>query len=66
MTQIEAVRKVMEENGGYATLNYLYTHVLKVPGVKWETKTPMPQYVGLFKTNSIFQNQTWFMGFEKL
>lgn len=40
MTQIEAVIEIMEENGGYATLSHLYEHVLKVPGVKWGTKTP--------------------------
>lgn len=54
MTQIEAVRKVMEENGGYATLNYLYTHVLKVPGVKWKTKTP---YASIRR---IVQNERYF------
>ncbi len=40
MRQYEAVIKVMEENGGYATLSYLYEHALKVPGVSWNTKTP--------------------------
>lgn len=40
MNQREAVMQVMEENGGYATLGYLYQHVLDVPDVKWETKTP--------------------------
>ena len=40
MKQYEAVIKVMEENGGYATLSYLYENALKVPGVKWGTKTP--------------------------
>ena len=40
MKQYEAVIKVMEENGGYATLGYLYQHTLKVPGVTWKTKTP--------------------------
>ena len=40
MKQYEAVKKVMEKNGGYATLNYLYENVLKVPDVKWKTKTP--------------------------
>ncbi len=42
MKQYEAVIKVMEKNGGYATLSYLYEHALKVPGVKWEQKHPMP------------------------
>ncbi|MBN1218529.1 MAG: hypothetical protein JXM69_06365 [Anaerolineae bacterium] len=40
MKQYEAVIKVMEENGGYATLGYLYQHTLKVPGVTWKTQTP--------------------------
>jgi hypothetical protein len=40
MKQYEAVIKVMEENGGFATLGYLYHEVLKVPGVEWKTKTP--------------------------
>jgi len=30
----------MEENGGFATLGYLYQNVLKVPGSEWKTKTP--------------------------
>ncbi|GAB4439727.1 MAG: hypothetical protein Kow0031_21620 [Anaerolineae bacterium] len=40
MKQYEAVIKVMEENGGYATLGHLYQHVLNVPNVVWNTKTP--------------------------
>ncbi len=40
MKQHEAVINVMEENGGYATLGYLYQNVLKVPGCEWKTKTP--------------------------
>jgi len=40
MKQYEAVIKVMEENGGYATFGHLYQNVLKVPGVIWNTKTP--------------------------
>ena len=40
MKQHEAVIKIMEENGGYATLGFLYQHVLKVPDVEWKTKTP--------------------------
>ncbi|MCP2604778.1 hypothetical protein NLC29_01310 [Candidatus Aminicenantes bacterium AH-873-B07] len=40
MKQYEAVIKVMEENGGFATLSYLYENVLKVPNVTWKTKTP--------------------------
>ena len=40
MKQYEAVIKVMEENGGYATLGHLNQHVLKIKDCKWETKTP--------------------------
>jgi len=40
MKQHEAVIEVMEKNGGYATLAYLYQNVLKVPGCEWKTKTP--------------------------
>lgn len=37
MKQYEMVIKVMEENGGYATLSYLYENV---PTDDWKTKTP--------------------------
>lgn len=40
MKQYEAVIKVMEINGGYATLKHLNENVLKVSGVEWKTKTP--------------------------
>lgn len=40
MKQYEAVIKVMEENGGYATLGFLNQEALKVPSVEWKTKTP--------------------------
>ena len=40
MKQHEAVIKVMEENGGFATLGWLYQHVLEVSDCKWKTKTP--------------------------
>jgi hypothetical protein len=40
MKQYEAVKKVMEENGGYATLGFLNQRVLKVEGCEWKTKTP--------------------------
>ena len=40
MKQYEAVIKVMEDNGGFATLGHLYQNVLKVPGCDWKTKTP--------------------------
>jgi hypothetical protein len=40
MKQHEAVIKIMEENGGFATLGYLYQNVLKNPNCEWKTKTP--------------------------
>ncbi|MBE7556617.1 MAG: hypothetical protein HS126_36675 [Anaerolineales bacterium] len=40
MKQHEAVIEVMKANGGFATFSHLYAEVLKVPGVKWGTKTP--------------------------
>ncbi len=40
MKQHEAVIEIMTANGGYATLGHLYSEALKVPGVKWNTKTP--------------------------
>jgi hypothetical protein len=40
MKQHEAVMSIMEANGGYATLGFLYQHALKVPGVEWKTRTP--------------------------
>lgn len=39
-TQADAVVEVMEQNGGFATLGYLYQHTLNVPEVEWKTKTP--------------------------
>ena len=40
MKQYEAVIKVMEDNGGYATLGFLNQNVLKIEGCKWKSKTP--------------------------
>ncbi len=40
MKQYKAVIKVMEENGGFATLGHLYQNVLKVKDCEWKTKTP--------------------------
>lgn len=40
MKQHEAVMKVMEENGGYATLGFLNQNVLKIKDCEWKTKTP--------------------------
>ena len=38
MKQHEAVIKIMEQNGGFATLGHLNQQVLKVPDVEWNTK----------------------------
>lgn len=40
MKQHEAVIKVMQDNGGYATLGFLNQNVLKLEGCEWKTKTP--------------------------
>jgi hypothetical protein len=40
MKQYEAVVKVMESNGGFATLGFLNQEVLKIKGCDWKTKTP--------------------------
>jgi hypothetical protein len=54
MTQTDAVIEAMRQNGGYATLGYLYKESLKVPGAEWNTKTP-------FKSiNRIVQNPRFF------
>jgi hypothetical protein len=54
MNQREAVIEAMRAKGGFATLGQLYKEALKIPGVKWETKTP-------FKSiNRIVQNTKYF------
>jgi hypothetical protein len=40
MKQYEAVIKVMAENDGFATFQYLNQKAPKVPGSEWKTKTP--------------------------
>lgn len=40
MKQYEAVIKVMEQNGGYATLGFLNQNVLNIADCEWKTKTP--------------------------
>jgi hypothetical protein len=40
ITQIDAVIQAMQENGGTATLGWLYQNATKVPGSAWGTKTP--------------------------
>jgi len=40
MNKRKAVIKIMTENGGHATLAYLYQHVFDIPNVSWNSKTP--------------------------
>jgi hypothetical protein len=40
MKQHEAVIRAMKENGGYATLGYLYRAATRIPESNWGTKTP--------------------------
>jgi len=54
MNQREAVIEAMRASGGYATLGELYKKALRIPEVRWETKTP-------FKSiNRIVQNPKYF------
>ncbi len=54
MKQYEAVIHVMQENGGYATLGYLYQKVSNVPGVTWNTKTPFKSINRIVQTHDVF------------
>lgn len=54
MNQREAVVRVMELNGGYATLGQLYRAALKIPDVKWGTKTPFASIRRIVQTNAQF------------
>lgn len=54
MKQHEAVVKVMEENGGYATLGFLNQNVLKIKDCEWKTKTPFASI------RRIVQNEKFF------
>ena len=40
MKQHDAVIQAMKENGGFATLGYLYRTAPNIPGSEWKTKTP--------------------------
>ncbi len=54
MKQYEAVIKVMEENGGFATLGYLYEHVLKIENCKWKTLTPFASIRRIVQNDRFF------------
>lgn len=51
MNQQDAVIQALRDNGGYATLGHLYQTALKVPGVKWRTKTPFASIRRIVQTN---------------
>ena len=54
MKQYEAVIKVMQENGGYATLGLLNQKVLKVEDCKWKTRTPFASIRRIVQNDSFF------------
>jgi hypothetical protein len=54
MKQFEAIISVMESNGGFATLGYLYQNALKIPGVEWKTKTPFASMRRIVQDNRYF------------
>jgi hypothetical protein len=53
-TQIDAVAETMRRNGGYATLRYLYEHVLEVEDVRWTTKTPFASMRRIVQKSDLF------------
>jgi hypothetical protein len=54
MKQYEAVIQVMKANGGYATLGYLYSEVMKISDVTWKTKTPFASIRRIVQDNRFF------------
>lgn len=54
MKQYEAVIKVMEENGGYATLGLLNQNVLKIKDCEWKTKTPFASIRRIVQNEQLF------------
>jgi len=54
MKQYEAVIKVMEENGGFATLGHLYQNVLKIKDCEWKTKTPFASMRRIVQNDRLF------------
>ena len=54
MKQYEAVIKVMQENGGYATLGFLNQNVLKVEDCEWKTRTPFASIRRIVQDDSFF------------
>lgn len=54
MKQHEAVIKVMEENGGYATLGHLNQNVFILKDCEWKTKTPFASIRRIVQDNRFF------------
>lgn len=54
MKQYEAIIRIMEENGGYATLRFLNQNALKVAGITWKTKTPFASIRRIVQDNRFF------------
>lgn len=54
MKQHEAVIKVMDKNGGFATLGHLYQNVLKIKDCKWNTKTPYASIRRIVQNDKFF------------
>jgi hypothetical protein len=54
MKQYQAVIKVMEANGGFATLGFLNQKALKVEGCNWKTKTPFASIRRIVQDNRFF------------
>jgi len=54
MNQQEAVILAMKANGNYATLGHLYRTALKIPDVRWGTKTPFASIRRIVQTNPAF------------
>lgn len=53
-TQTDAVVEAMRQNGGFATLRYLYEHALRIKGVEWKTKTPFASIRRIVQTSGLF------------
>ncbi len=56
MKQYEAVKKVMEQNGGFATLGHLNQKVLQVPGFKWKAQEPFANIRRIVQDKRFFFN----------
>ncbi len=54
MKQFEAVRKALEDLGGYATLGQIYQKALSYPEVDWGTRTPQASVRRILQQRSEF------------